>query len=487
MNLIWNFVREKIKGVKNLSTPVKASIAFMLCSFLQRGISTLTTPIFTRLLTTEQYGYYSIFNSWLEIVSVFTTLKLAGSVFTQALVKFDNKREELTASTAGVGTTATLLITVLYLPFRTYINKWMGMTTLIMLCIFVASWATLMFELWAARQRVEYKYKALVALTIFTSLAKPIFGIIAILSTQTYKAEARIVSLVLVEVVAYSGLFFLFLKRGKTFFNRSFWKYSLSLNIPLIPHYLTRTVLHQADRLMINGMVGYGAAGIYSLAYNLAWMLTLVTTAILNTLNPWIFQRIKKKELHKIAPLSYSILIMVALCGLALIGVAPEVVRLFAPAKYFEAIWVIPPVTASVYFLFMYSLYADFEFYFERSGFMTIASTVGGVLNIILNYIFIRMFGYMAAGYTTLFCYVFYAAAHYWCMKKIIKEELDDIKVYDVRKIIGISVAFLGVAAVFMCLYSYPILRYLLILVVCTVVFVKRDLVSSTLKEIRKK
>lgn len=252
-----------------LSLPVKASFAFMLCSFMQRGISTLTTPIFTRILTTEQYGYYSIFNSWLDIVSVFTTLKLVGSVFMQALVKFEDQKDELTASTAGLGTTATLIVFCMYLPFRKWINSLLGMNTLIMTCIFVASWATLMFELWADRQRNEYKYKPLVALTIFTSIAKPLVGIIAVLSTQEYKAEARIISLVAVEVVAYSWLFVKFIKDGKDLYSPRFRKYSLSLNIPLIPHYLTRMVLNQSDRLMINAMVGYSAAGIYSLAHNL--------------------------------------------------------------------------------------------------------------------------------------------------------------------------------------------------------------------------
>ena len=66
------FLIQKLKSkIDSLSLPVKASIAFMLCSFLQRGISTLTTPIFTRILTTEQYGYYNIFNSWLENFKTF--------------------------------------------------------------------------------------------------------------------------------------------------------------------------------------------------------------------------------------------------------------------------------------------------------------------------------------------------------------------------------------------------------------------------------
>ena len=52
----------KIKKIyKNMSLPAKASIWYMLCSVLQKGISVITTPIFTRILSTEQYGLVSIY------------------------------------------------------------------------------------------------------------------------------------------------------------------------------------------------------------------------------------------------------------------------------------------------------------------------------------------------------------------------------------------------------------------------------------------
>ncbi len=476
---------KKIKfKIDNLSLPVKASLAFMLCSFLQRGISTLTTPIFTRLLTTEQYGYYNIFNSWLEIISVFTTLKLAGSVFTQALVKFDKKKDELTSSTAGLGTLLTLISIGIYLIFQKQINKFFGMSTLIMLCIFVASWATLIFELWAARQRVEYKYKDLVALTIFTSIAKPVLGIVAIICTPYHKAEARIISLVLVELVSYIGLFILFFKKNKNLYNKELWKYSLSLNIPLIPHYLTRTILNQSDKIMIQWMIGFASVGIYGLAHNLAWMMTLVTTAILNTLNPWLFQKIKSKKFKDIGNITIPILVSIAILCFILICIAPELVEIFAPKSYYEAIWVIPPLVISVYFLFMYSLFSAFEFYYEKSGFLMIASTIGGILNIILNYIFIRKYGYIAAAYTTLFCYMFYAVAHYCCMKVIIKTNLNNVKVYKTKYILLITILLFIISFMMMSIYEYKIMRYIILLFITSIIIIKRRFFTNLMKKI---
>ena len=57
---------------------VKASFWFLICSFLQKGISVITTPIFTRLLTTSEYGQLNVFNSWLGIITIIVFLVGAG-------------------------------------------------------------------------------------------------------------------------------------------------------------------------------------------------------------------------------------------------------------------------------------------------------------------------------------------------------------------------------------------------------------------------
>lgn len=72
-----------IQKYKTLPVQVRASAWFLICSFLQKGISMITTPIFTRLLTTQEYGEFNVFNSWLSIVTVFVTLNLYNGVFTR--------------------------------------------------------------------------------------------------------------------------------------------------------------------------------------------------------------------------------------------------------------------------------------------------------------------------------------------------------------------------------------------------------------------
>ena len=69
-------IKSVLNRYKSFPIQVKASLWFLICSFLQKGISTVTTPIFTRIMNTTEYGQYNVFNSWLSIASIFVSLSL---------------------------------------------------------------------------------------------------------------------------------------------------------------------------------------------------------------------------------------------------------------------------------------------------------------------------------------------------------------------------------------------------------------------------
>lgn len=238
-----------------MSVVAKSSIWFIICGFLQRGISTITTPIFTRLLTTEQYGIYSTFNSWLEIITIFATLRLGYGVYIQGLVKFSDDKKKFSSSLLGLATIWWCGALIIYLIFHDFWNNLFGIPTLLMICMFMMMISTVAYNFWAAKQRNEFKYKTLVRMTLLTSILKPVSGIIAVLCTATYKVEARIIALTLVELIIYSGLYFKITLKGKKFYDAKYWKYALNFNLPLVPHFLSQVILNHSDRIMIKQLV----------------------------------------------------------------------------------------------------------------------------------------------------------------------------------------------------------------------------------------
>ena len=469
-------MKKLVEKYKRIPIQARAAFWFLICSFLQRGISMITTPIFTRLLTTSEYGQFSIFNSWFSVVTVFVTLNLYSGVFMQGLIKYDKERKVFSSSMQGLTVTLVGIWTVIYLLFHDFWNNLFSLTTVQMLAMLLMIWTSSIFNFWASEKRVEYKYKSLVLLTILVSIAKPFIGIIFVINAKD-KVTARILGLALVELIAYFWIFVRSMIKGKKFYSHKFWKHALLFNLPLVPHYLSQTVLNSADRIMI----GNAEAGIYNLAYSISLIMTLFNSAVSQTMGPWMYQKIKEKNIKDIAPISYALLILVAFANILLIAFAPEVIRIFAPESYYDAIWVIPPVALSVYFMFSYDLFAKFGFYYEKTKFIMIASMLGALLNIILNYIFINIYGYIAAGYTTLVCYIVYVLGHYIFMNKICDKFIDGIRPYNTKIILMISTIFVIIGLIFLASYNNVIVRYAFIAILFIISFIKRKFIYDTI------
>ena len=249
-----SIVMTGIERYKSLPVQVRASFWFLVCTFTNKVVSVLTTPIFTRILTTSEFGEYNVYSSWLSIFTVFVSLNLSLGVFVRGCIKFENQKGEFASSMQSL----TLLLTVgwlcIYLSLSDIVNSVTGLTTVRMLLIFMTIWLSAVFGLWTAGQRVDYKYRKLVPITILVSFLGQGLGILLATKLKD-KVTGRILGTVIIDFLFYFWLFWSDLRKGKTLINKQFWKYALLFNLPLVPHYLSQTILNSSDRIMIEKMI----------------------------------------------------------------------------------------------------------------------------------------------------------------------------------------------------------------------------------------
>lgn len=468
----------------NLSDSIKASFWFTVTSFLQKAISFITVPIFTRLLSADQFGLYNVYKSWLYIITIFATLSLHLGVFNNGMIKFTNKKDEFTSSMQGLTSTITIILFLIYLLFKDFWNSFFGLPTLLIIILFTEIFFVEALRLWSAKKRFIYKYKNLVIITIGMAVMNPIVGVIAVTLSEK-KGIARIISFALVQISISLIIYIYNLIKGKKFYHKKYWKYALAFNIPLIPHYLSTTILSQADRIMINNYIGSDKAGIYSVAYSGSMVINIIQSSINKSFIPWTYKRLKNENYDELNKISKFIIILVGIFVLLLILFAPEAVKILAPIEYYEAIWVVPPVATSVFFMFLYTLFANIEFYFEENKFIMIASVIAAILNIFLNFLLIPRFGYLVAGYTTLISYIIYSLGHFLFMKIISKKYLSGRKIYNYKFIFVISV-FLVIFSLFsLFLYEHTVFRYFIILMIIIYLLKNKNYIINKLKTIR--
>ena len=480
-----SIIRKAIKKYNTIPLPAKAALWFIFCSVLQKSISLLTTPIFTRLMSTTQYGQFNIYNSWLQIFTIITTLRLNYAVFNKGMSKYKDDRDSYTSTMQTLTFILTGVTFVIYLIFREQINAIIELPTFVMIAIFLELFVTPAIDFWTIRKRYEYIYKPVVTRTLLMILLNTVLGILAVVLADE-KGYARILSCVLVNLIFGVILFTYNIKKSRKIFVWEYAKFALLFNIPLLLHYISQYILDQFDRIMIQKMVGFAAAGIYGVAYNAGMLMKIVTVNLNNAMVPWQYDKLEKRKFKDIDDTTFMMFILVAGLCLVFTAFAPEIMMVLADEKYQEAVYAIPPVALGTFFLYVYTTFANVEFFFNQTKFTMFISMGGAALNIGLNYIGIKMFGYIAAAYTTLICYVVFSLAHYFYMCYGIKKALGLTKVFKTSRLLILFSVVLLSGLLVIAVYDKIIIRYAIMLVILVAAIIKRKTIISLLKSIKK-
>ncbi len=462
-----------ISKLHDAPEPVKAAFWFTICSIVNKCIQLITVPIFTRLLSTAEYGEYSIFVSWQNILLIIATLNIYSNVFNNGMIKYADRQDKFLSSMQGLTTAITIAIILLFLTLKKSISDFIGLPPSLILILLVEIMLTPGYELWAAKQRFDFKYKKVVATTLLLLVLNPIVGLFFV-HYANEKGYARILSVLIVQIGIYGYIYINNLKKDVTFFNKEFWRYALFLAIPLIPHYISQTLLNQMDRIMISNICGISQAGIYSVAYSGAMILQIIGKSIQNSFTPWIYKKINSDKTKDVMNIVNALVMLVGVMNFLLICLAPEFITILAGSKYKEAIYVIPPVACSAYLIFLYSMFCIIEFYYEQTKPMLVISVLGAFINYIMNVFFIKKIGYYAAGYTTLFSYLFFTIAHSFIMKSALTKNGYNSNIYDMAFIWKFTILFILLGITISIFYSSLSIRYLIFILILSVFFIKR-------------
>lgn len=471
-----------LEKFKNLPQGVKASVAFFIASLVTKGIAYITTPLFTRLLTTTEYGQVSLYLTWENIFGILAMFCLMNGVFNNGMVDYPDERNNYSFSMLILSNIITFIFGVVMIVVYPHIKKLIKIDPVLIALMFVVFLFQPAYSFWTAKQRYELKYKASVFWSILAAIVSPLIGILSIIFFDGDNVHKRLFGSELSLVAIYLGFYIYLAVKNKFRIDTRFWKPAILFNLPLIPHYLSSLLLSSSDRVMISYLVNDEATAYYSVAYSVAAVASIVWTAINASLVPFTYENCKKESYDRINKITLPIITFFAVICLVVIMLAPEVILVMATENYMAAIYVIPPIVGGVFFQVQYYIYANIVYYYKKPIFVMISSVCATFMNIALNYLFIPKFGYIAAGYTTLACYLLQAVIDYFAMKHVINKRIYNMKYITVLSTIVIIVS---IGSVY--LYDYWFLRYAVLLLVVLMAIRNKNTILGLVSEIRKR
>lgn len=459
---------------KKISVEAKASVALIFATFLTRSINFITTPIFSRLMTTSEYGEMTNYHAWISVLEPIAILGLTSAgVFNVGLNEYRDSRKQYMSAMLGLCNVMTILtfgiiglLKLLGVPISMVSDSLMPL----MVIHFLFSPAQ---AFWITRQRYEYKYKLAITITILSVIFSQSAALYAVIFLEGNKAVNRLWGN---EIGAFSIYFFIYIYlicSGKSYVKLSYWKNIFMFAVPLIPHYLAQHVMSNSDRIMLVNIKDESTAGIYGLVANIGVIASIVWSSINSSLMPYTYEKMNGKDYKSIDRTIRSVLFPYAVICIFVSLAAPEILWILAPPEYYSGLTIVPCFAMISFVQALYNVFANIEFYYKKSVFISAATIIAAVCNLGLNLILIPRYGFVGASYATLLSTVILVLFHYLGMKRAMAGE----KLYSIGKIAVISaICFIG-SLLCNLLYKNTVIRYLMILaIVVTAVCLRKKI-----------
>jgi len=436
----------------------------------------ITMPIFTRILTPEDYGIlalsmiYAIFMSGLANFGI-------SLIFERNYFQYKDNPEKLAqlffSSLVFVTTNFVVLAGLTYL-FKDDISALLtksdqhGILILTTFAgIFFINTANNFYFIYfknAEKAIAHSKYR----------IASSILNFIISLILVAY-FRVGIIGIVIAQLITGITLFFyllyLFLKELRFSLNKSILLESLKISYPLIPGTFVKLLNTNFDKYMIGLLATVGGVGVYHIGKIISELSFTFMTALQNVFNPQVYQRMfgqHKRGSESIGRYLNPFLYLSIFPALCIALFSEEVITVLTPVSYHGAIPIITILSMYIGFQFFGKINGTQLIYTKKTHISSLLAILSFGLNIGLNIPMIMKFGAVGAAWATMLAGLFtgtislLVAQHYY---KII---------YEWNKIIWIMATFFTGSSIIatMNLLDLPYLWPFLVKMTAMIVFI---------------
>ena len=410
------------------------TVWYGLSSIAARFLFYLLTPYFTNKLSVAGYGDMSILYAAIPFLNVIFTYGIETAFFRFA-TKDEYKKDIYSTATISI-LCSTFLLTSILIFFRSSIAHLLRLDnhpefiTYSAIIIALDTLSTLPFAKLRLDQRPR-KYALIRLSTIILQIViiyflvsvcpriavKNPYGFIA----TFYKPNYGVGYIIIANLCA--SLFALVLLHKEFFsfefkFNRKVWIVMIIYSMPLIIAGFGGMINETFDRIMLSWLAPVSnveaakdQVAIYSACYKLSILITLFIQAFRMGAEPFFFKQAEGANPQKVYARVMKFFVITITIMFLVVAMYIDLWKYFLstdPAKlkiYWTGLKVVPILLLANMFL---GIYYNLSIWYKLTH-KTIAGAyitlIGAASTLVINFIFIPYFGYMACAWATFFCY----------------------------------------------------------------------------------
>lgn len=385
---------------------------YLLGTLIPMGVGFFKTPIFTRYFTPEEYGYLGLITITFSYFSIFLYSWLASCLWRYYnAYKKNNDLKNLYSNLFFIYLGASVILLIIagiwYVTAKNPLVKQLVVLSLFL--YFIKEFIGLYLIV------IRLEGKALTYNLIHSGRALFSFGLLYVMTFVYHqRITAVLISSIYIDIIVL--IFILLFVRGNLAFSiKSISNKTLMLllrfgSIGLIANFCF-LLISSSDRYIIALFCTVDDVGIYNQVYNISQLsVVALITVFFNTVNPKLNKELEI-NFNGSNQLISNYLFVLLLFGLPLITYfslfSKQMAYVLLGEEFRSGHTIMPYVFISA-FLYGLFLFIEIKFKFaEKLKDIAIGMIIASVINVVLNFIFIPLYGYKWAAITTFASYLF--------------------------------------------------------------------------------
>lgn len=389
------------------------AVLYTVGSLALNFLSVIAGPIFVRLMTTSEYGMAAVYFTWVTILSNVVSLRVDGTLL-NAKSEFgeSNLLGYISASLFFCIGVLVVCIGVCFL-FSDAFSMISGLDSRLWLLAVVTSFFLACSNVRAGYLTAERNALGNIGISFLLASLQVVFSIVLLALPASNGLEGRVIGYSLPTVIVGIVILAVFFIKGRRLVSLSYWRFCLSLSIPLVFSGIAYLLITQCGRIVVNNELGPSEAGIYSFAYTSALLASVVASAFGSAWTTEYYDYLDKGEMAGMRAHADTYMRNMTLIFGVLMLVTPEILKVLGTEEYYGGIPMLPLIVMAYYFQFLYTWPVNCKFYNRRTKSIAASTFAAAVINIVGCVVGVRLFGIIGAAAAALVSFVVLFLIHH--------------------------------------------------------------------------
>ncbi len=407
----------------------KQNIIYLIVNIIKSGVPFLLLPFFTHYLSVKDYGILSMYQVVISVVVLLVGLRSDGVISVEYFHLNKQDFKILLFNIVIVLLVSFIILLLLCFLFKDFIVNLTKIEWNWILLALIGAFFYFFVMALLNLYRVQEKVKNYAVLQMLLTLYLFISSIVLVMLLQNW--EGRAISIISANIFFGILSFFVLSKYFFIKIDFNMIKRILLFSIPLLPHIVSGWIMTSIDRVFITNMVGIYDVGLYTVGYQIGMIISVIATSFNQAWGVFLFKKLANVTYEtklKLVKFTYLYFIGLFVIFILLVYLLPWIYKIFVGANFIHSKKYVLWIALGFLFNGMYFMVTNYIFFVKKTYLLSFVTFFIAIINIILNWILIKIYGSLGAAIATTISYFLGFLFTWYLSNKVYKMPWFDFK-----------------------------------------------------------